>query len=176
MPAAGTRPDAVLAALADLDTIPASGDAEDDWRQASISRLCAHIATVHHHGLRQSLPRIERLLTTVVRVHGADHPELRQLQETFAALRAELEPRLDSEDRDLHQHVRQENTILLPSVRELGRHVTAACDRSGTAARNGRTDHSHLQPQPLPRAAAGGPQSKPTSGRPAPAKPQRASA
>ena len=41
-----------------------------DWRKVETAELCAHIVTVHHEGLREAFPRIERLLATVVRVHG----------------------------------------------------------------------------------------------------------
>lgn len=57
--------------------------------------------TVHHDGLRNGLPRIEALVCTVVRAHGGDHPELRDLHRAFSALRAQLEPHLASEENEL---------------------------------------------------------------------------
>jgi regulator of cell morphogenesis and NO signaling len=89
---------------ADLRTAP-----EDrDWRQASISELCAHIVTVHHDEMRQAFSRIDQLFATVIRVHGASHPELHNLQHAFGELRSELEP-----------HLRREEDLLFPACRAL---------------------------------------------------------
>ena len=202
----------------ELDTVRAMLDAVDaasieregfeptDWRRASIAELCAHIVEAHHNGLRESLPRIEALLSTVVRVHGSEHPELSELQRAFAEIRGELEPHLAREEsvlfpacialerrgigieealleeherehasvgdglaalralggdyspqqalcgthralldalaafeRDLHQHIHEENNVLLPRARELNAlDVDRRADpRLGSATLNG---------------------------------------
>ena len=53
---------------------------------------------MHHDGLREAFPRIERLLATVVRVHGGSAPQLRDAQRCFSEIRSELEPHLASEE------------------------------------------------------------------------------
>ena len=108
--ARGLQLDSVLDAL-DAGTPEVAGDTtgEDrDWRDASIGELCAHIVAVHHDGLREAFPRIERLLATVARVHGREHPDLCRLEGAFGELRAELEPHLASEE-----------DVLFPACREL---------------------------------------------------------
>lgn len=70
-----------------------------DWRRASIAELCDHIVAAHHDRLRAELPRIEELLSTVVRVHGLHHPELHDLQRLFGAMRGELESHIETEER-----------------------------------------------------------------------------
>jgi len=70
-----------------------------DWRRASIAELCEHIVAAHHDGLRADLPRIDELLDTVVRVHGAHHHELHDLREAFRAMSAELQAHMASEER-----------------------------------------------------------------------------
>jgi regulator of cell morphogenesis and NO signaling len=87
----------VLAALDD-EANERQGFEDVDWRGASVEELCGHIVAVHHDGLREALPRIEALLSTVVRVHGHDHPELDDLQQAFLGIRAQLEPHLESEE------------------------------------------------------------------------------
>ena len=72
-----------------------------DWREVGAAELCAHIVTVHHDGLRAAFPRIERLLATVVRVHGNSAPQLRDTRRLFSQIRAELEPHLASEETEL---------------------------------------------------------------------------
>lgn len=72
-----------------------------DWRTVEIAELCAHIVSVHHDGLREAFPRLERQFSTVVRVHGARNPWLREAQRVFIDLRRELEPHLASEENEL---------------------------------------------------------------------------
>ncbi len=93
----------VLAALRALDErTPGDAGVEGrDWREVETAELCAHIVTVHHDGLRESLPRIERLLAAVVRVHGDSAPQLREAQRRFSEIRSELEPHLASEENEL---------------------------------------------------------------------------
>lgn len=99
----GLDADTVAELLAALDESPARPDpAEElDWRRASIAELCDHIVLVHHANLRTELPRIAELLATVVRVHGKGHPELHDLERSFATMRADLEHHIDLEERVL---------------------------------------------------------------------------
>ena len=93
----------VLAALRTLEErgLQAAGVEGRDWREVGTAELCAHIVTVHHDGLRESFPRIERLLATVVRVHDDSAPGLRNAQHRFSEIRSELEPHLASEENEL---------------------------------------------------------------------------
>jgi regulator of cell morphogenesis and NO signaling len=95
--------DTVRAALEALDatSVNPKGLEDRDWRRTSIAELCSHIVLIHHDGLREALPRIEDLLSTLVRVHGAARPELSELQRAFIAIRAELEPHLAAEEDEL---------------------------------------------------------------------------
>lgn len=77
-----------------------------DWRRASITELCDHIVSAHHDKLRGELPRIEELLDTVVRVHGAHHHELLDLLRLFRAMRHELE-----------SHIATEEEVVFPACR-----------------------------------------------------------
>jgi regulator of cell morphogenesis and NO signaling len=99
----GLELDEVIAALQALDERgPQSAGVESrDWRQVGTGELCAHIVTVHHDGLREAFPRIQRLLGTVVRVHGNSEPRLRDAQRCFSEIRTELEPHLASEENEL---------------------------------------------------------------------------
>lgn len=105
----GLQLDSVLDALeAEPPRLVGDAAGEDrEWRAASIGELCAHIVVVHHEGLREAFPRIERLLATVVRVHGPEHPELRRLDDGFREFRAELEPHLASEEEALFPACRE---------------------------------------------------------------------
>ncbi len=84
----------------------ASGAGPDrDWTQQPLVDLIAHIRCVHHAFVREESPRIERLVGKVVSVHGKSHPELLQVQETFAALAGELSLHLTKEEQILFPYI-----------------------------------------------------------------------
>lgn len=99
----GLKPGEVLAALEAFDErgLQSTSVESRDWGEVGTEELCAHIVTVHHDGLRDVFPRIERLLATVVRVHGGSEPQLRDAQRRFSEIRSELEPHLASEENEL---------------------------------------------------------------------------
>lgn len=96
--------------LSRLDEAGSRGDPEqlENWQDSRLGELCDHIEATHHAYLRSVLPRLTERIDKVVNAHGASHPELRELQQAFSALRAELEP-----------HMMKEEQILFPAIRQL---------------------------------------------------------
>jgi regulator of cell morphogenesis and NO signaling len=72
-----------------------------DWASAPLADLCAHIVDEHHNRLRWDLPRLTELAERAASVHGDACPELHELREELAQLRAELEEHIDDEERRL---------------------------------------------------------------------------
>jgi regulator of cell morphogenesis and NO signaling len=101
-------PQAVLARLQE-DEHSGAGPAAS-WLDAPLAELCDHIEVTHHAYLKTELPRLTEIVAKVVRVHGADHAELKSVQQALAELRAELEP-----------HMFKEEQILFPAIRWLER-------------------------------------------------------
>lgn len=82
---------------------------EREWSRATLAELTAHLVATHHAYLQEELPRLEGLMTRVVENHAERHGDsLRPLQETFLALKAELDA-----------HLRKEEMILFPYITEL---------------------------------------------------------
>lgn len=154
----GLDPDTVCRLLEALDLpLPDRQHPEGrDWRRASIADLVDHIVAAHHDRLRAELPRIDELLATVVRVHGAGHPELHDLQRLFEALRGELESHIESEERDVfpacraaevdgasvdetllasHEHEHSETGDVLTALRQLGQDYDTSRALCGTHRR-----------------------------------------
>jgi regulator of cell morphogenesis and NO signaling len=92
--------------LAEIDTIEPAGVA--DWSTMDPAALVDHIEATHHRYLHDELPRLSTLVAKVVGVHGARHPELREVESTYRALRLDLEP-----------HLMKEEQVLFPMIREL---------------------------------------------------------
>lgn len=80
--------------------------AEPDWSSAPLGDLCDHIVAEHHGFLRRELPRLADLLEKVERAHGGERPEMAEIGEVFAGLRAELE-----------EHMAKEEQVLFPACR-----------------------------------------------------------
>ena len=100
---AGVDPTAVLDALATTPDEPSP-----DWATMAPEVLVDHLEATHHVYLHTELPRLTALADKVADVHGGRHPELVAVRDTYAELRADLEP-----------HLMKEEQILFPLIREL---------------------------------------------------------
>ncbi len=78
------------------------------WTEATLTDLTSHIVNLHHRYVREEAPRLETLLQKVVSRHGKAHPELSAIQETFAALAA-----------DLMAHMLKEERVLFPLLQQM---------------------------------------------------------
>jgi regulator of cell morphogenesis and NO signaling len=78
----------------------------EDWDEAPLTDLVAHIKATYHEPLYQELPRLRAMIAKVVQRHGDVMPEtLLPLQATFAEL-----------ERDLTLHMSKEDAILFPAI------------------------------------------------------------
>jgi regulator of cell morphogenesis and NO signaling len=87
-----------------LDAAPA-GPAARNWRVEPLSELISHIKNTHHVYTRNEIKRLGSLFEKVCSVHGANHPELRYLRETFSELAQEL-----------MMHMMKEEAVLFPYI------------------------------------------------------------
>ncbi|TLS38957.1 iron-sulfur cluster repair di-iron protein [Pseudalkalibacillus caeni] len=80
---------------------------EKNWKDAPYSQLIDHIINMHHAYLNAVLPEISGYVTKVLRVHGRNHPELKEVHQLFHNLKLELE-----------QHTIQEETDTFPLIKQ----------------------------------------------------------
>ena len=83
--------------LAALTVVPAK-QGETDWTAVSAAELIQHIVSVHHDYLWREMPQLSALATKVARVHGANHPELKEIATIYQQLVAELTDHLLTEE------------------------------------------------------------------------------
>lgn len=69
-----------------------------DFRQMTLTALMDYIVSTHHAYLQRALPELSRLVTTILRVHGANHKELSRVHKLFHTLKADLEQHLITEE------------------------------------------------------------------------------
>lgn len=84
-----------------------SSTKDKNWVEAETGELIEQILNKHHAYLWSELPRIGKLSTTILRVHGAHHPELSKVHKLFNTLKMELE-----------DHLTKEETIQYPAIKE----------------------------------------------------------
>jgi regulator of cell morphogenesis and NO signaling len=95
--------------LAQLEAIAISNQEPDiNVATLSLTELAEHIEQTHHAYLHSELPRLERMVTKVATVHGDKEPRLHQIKDIFLAVSQELET-----------HLRKEEQILFPMIRQL---------------------------------------------------------
>jgi len=105
--AAGLDVDVVRDRVAEADD--RSGDAADhEWDD--LEALAEHVVEAHHDYLREELPKLEDVVEIVADVHGENHPELREVEDEFRELAAEM-----------REHIDEEETELFPIVGKLDR-------------------------------------------------------
>ena len=108
-------------------------ESTENWQRSGLGELCDHIQQTHHAYLRKELPRLTGLVDKVAGAHGANHPKLRDLQQVFAELRAELEP-----------HMFKEEQILFPAIRQVEQAASRPSFPFGTVANPIRMmEHEH---------------------------------
>lgn len=107
--AAAVDPAEIGRALEAMDAMPpADNQADNDVMRWPAARLIDHIVDTHHAYVRSALPVISARLATLVAVHGSRHPELYGIAAAFEEV-----------SRDMIQHMKKEECVLFPYIREL---------------------------------------------------------
>jgi regulator of cell morphogenesis and NO signaling len=97
-------------------TTNAVGSTSADFGEMSLAVMANDIEATHHAYLRQELPRLIALSGQVAAEQGKRNPQLPQICQIIVALAAEL-----------NSHMRKEEQVLFPMIRELetGRRLPA---------------------------------------------------
>jgi len=110
---AGISVDQVLDALEMEEETARTAKQTHDWQSEPLSEVVAHIKNTHHKFTREETVRLNALLNKVCSVHGKNHPELFEIQSTFAGLAQELTTHLMKEEMVLFPYiVRMEEAVI----------------------------------------------------------------
>lgn len=74
--------------------------------ESSLSSLIDYILVQFHEPLKTELPPMMEMSEKLTRVHGANHPELREIEETLRSFSVQM-----------MEHLRKEENILFPMMR-----------------------------------------------------------
>jgi regulator of cell morphogenesis and NO signaling len=69
--------------------------------------LCDYIVNTHHKYVMKSLPELVTYTEKIAAVHGERHPELAEVADLFSQI-----------NRELLQHMKKEEDVLFPSIKE----------------------------------------------------------
>ena len=84
---------------------PGSSHKFNEWK---LDFLCDYIVNTHHQTVMKLLPELTFYTQKIAEVHGDNHPELPEIANLFAQV-----------DTELRQHLRNEEEVLFPSIREV---------------------------------------------------------
>jgi len=101
--------DQVLEKLGDAET-QEKGDMAWDHESISLARLIQHIVRIHHHCVRQELPRLAAMASKVAAMRSDRAPELTKIAELVEKLRGKM-----------HAHIENEEEVLFPCIAQMDR-------------------------------------------------------
>ncbi len=99
--------DQVLEKLADAEAQERGGVASDPTT-LSLGRLVQHIVRVHHHCVRQDLPRLVEMTSKVASERSDRAPELARVAELIEKLHGEM-----------YAHIQKEEQVLFPFISQM---------------------------------------------------------
>ncbi len=99
--------DQVLEKLADSEAKEPGGLALDP-ATLPLARLIQHIVRIHHHCVRQELPRLAEMASKVAATRGDRAPELAKVAELIEKLRSEM-----------YAHIQKEEQVLFPFISQM---------------------------------------------------------
>lgn len=89
------------------DFMKTSSEEDKNWTEAPFDEIVDQIVNRYHAYLWEELPKISKLATTILKVHGDHHPELFKVYKLFNTLKMELE-----------EHLVKEENIQYPAIRQ----------------------------------------------------------
>lgn len=111
----GSLIEALTISLADTESPIGGGIDYSSW---PLDLLADYIEKKHHRYVASKIPEILPLLEKIVKVHGAQHPELAEVEQLFKESAGELSA-----------HMKKEELLLFPFIRKM-----IAAKQNGTTA------------------------------------------
>lgn len=92
----------------EIENLPKSGGANIDFTSWPLDLLADYVEKTHHRYVEEKTPVLQVFLDKLCKVHGERHPELFEIRELF-----------DESAKDLAAHMKKEELILFPFVRNM---------------------------------------------------------
>ncbi len=82
-----------------------AGPEDTNWTSAPLSELTRHIVQKHHRYVREAIRRVQGLLVKVKGKHGANHPEIAEIENLFLDLGHEMTAHMQKEEMMLFPYI-----------------------------------------------------------------------
>ena len=102
-----------------------------DFKNWDITFLADYIVNTHHKYVLKTLPELVLYTQKIADVHGENHPELHEVAQLFFEI-----------NRELLQHLKQEEEVLFPAIKEVIKNNTAGA-KSTIAIEISRMNDEH---------------------------------
>ena len=101
--------EAIVQQIEEQQTLPISN--AQNFKDWPLDFLCDYIVNFHHKYVFKTLPELVFYTRKIADVHGDNHPELQEVASLFGQINSEL-----------LQHLRNEEEILFPAIKQLLKH------------------------------------------------------
>lgn len=91
-----------------LELLESEGGPKFNFDNWNLDFLCDYIVNTHHKYVMKTLPELVFYTEKIARVHGSNHPELLEVESLFSQINDELTT-----------HLRKEEEILFPAIRNV---------------------------------------------------------
>ncbi|NLN31996.1 MAG: iron-sulfur cluster repair di-iron protein [Flavobacteriaceae bacterium] len=92
----------------EINILPGDNNGSIDFKSWALDLLADYVEKTHHRYVEEKTPIIQAFLEKLCKVHGDRHPELFEIRELF-----------DESAKDLAAHMKKEELILFPFIRNL---------------------------------------------------------
>lgn len=92
----------------EINNLPDDNNGSTDFKSWALDLLADYVEKTHHRYVEEKTPIIQAFLEKLCKVHGDRHPELFEIRELF-----------DESAKDLAAHMKKEELILFPFIRNL---------------------------------------------------------
>lgn len=149
--------EAILKQLnADYEEWKNAGNEAKDWDAVPLDELVDHITYRHHNYLKEELPALGEFVTKVYRVHGTQHPHLKDLHRLYHEFKLEMEEHTIKEDNEvfplIKKYVNEPSEELLQQIRKANRELEEEHDVTGNLLKEMREITNGFQ---VPAGACG---------------------
>ncbi|OZU90484.1 iron-sulfur cluster repair di-iron protein [Virgibacillus indicus] len=99
------------AVLSELNIAYESWSKEDheiiNWDNIALTELVDHIVYKHHAFLNEELPALGQFVTKIFRVHGANHPHLKELHRLYNDFKVDMEEHMIKEEGEVFPLIKE---------------------------------------------------------------------
>ncbi|WP_343032911.1 hemerythrin domain-containing protein [Virgibacillus doumboii] len=121
-----------------------------DWDAIPASELIDHIVHTHHVYLNDELPALGQFVTKILRVHGANHPHLKELHRLYNDFKVDMEEHMITEESEvfplIKKYEKEPSEQLLQAIREANGGLEDEHETSGNILKRMREVTNGFEP------------------------------